>query len=133
MAETLSSTALAYLKAIHESGGAEEYVPTRTVAARLGRQVASTAAMVRRLADAGHVDYEPHAVVRLTPSGLAEATRLARRLLLLESFLARTLGLGRDEARAEAEALLHTTSPRLERAVEDFLRESAGRPADAPG
>lgn len=133
MATLLSSTALIYVKAIHDAGGAQRHVSTRTVAARLGRQTGSVTGMVRRLASAGCIDYQPHAGVRLTSRGLAEATRLDRRLRLLESFLAGTLGLGRDEARAEAEAILHATSPRLERALEEYLGESDDRPFDPPG
>ena len=133
MPRGVTQTVLAYVKAIHDEGGARQRVRAGVIAARLGRQVASVNGMVRRLVERGWIDHEPRSGVRFTPDGLAEARRAARRLRLLEGFLTAALGFGPAEARAEADALLHATSARLERALADYLSESAEDPPDKLG
>src|SRR5439155_9827568 len=69
---------------------------------------------------------------RLTPVGLAEARRVIRRHRLMELFLTRVLGLDWSEVDAEAEALEHAISPRLEQAIASHLGEPLEDPHGHP-
>ncbi|MBX9627635.1 MAG: metal-dependent transcriptional regulator [Gemmataceae bacterium] len=125
-----------YLKAIHDAGGADERVATRAITARLGVQAPSVTNMLRRLADAGWIEYEPHRGARLTAKGLAEARRVVRRHQLVECFLVTALGYDLAEVHPDAEVLEHAISPRLERALAEYLGEPVegpfGHPIPAP-
>src|SRR5258708_11007481 len=100
-----------YLKAIHRLGGAEEMVSPVDIAARLGVRAPSVTGMLKRLAEAGWIRYEPGRGARLTPRGVTEARRVIRRHRLVELFLTRVLGLDWSEVDAQAEALEHALSP----------------------
>src|SRR5262245_13367745 len=88
-----------YLKAIHALNGAEGVVSPADIAARLGVRAPSVTGMLKRLADAGWIDYEPRVTggARLTPAGVVEARRVIRRHRLVELFLTRVLGLDWSE------------------------------------
>jgi DtxR family Mn-dependent transcriptional regulator len=121
-----------YLKAIHSEGGDERRVFPGDLAARLQVRAPSVTGMLKRLADAGWIDYEPGQGARLTPAGVAEARRVIRRHRLVELFLARVLGLDWSEVDAEAEALEHAISPRLEQAIAAHLGEPVEDPHGHP-
>jgi DtxR family Mn-dependent transcriptional regulator len=112
-----------YLKAIHSRGGADGPVSPAQIAEELDVRAPSVTGMLKRLADAGWIDYRPGQPVRLTPAGIAEARRVIRRHRLVELFLTRVLGLDWSEVDAEAEALEHAISPRLEQAIALHLGE----------
>jgi DtxR family Mn-dependent transcriptional regulator len=121
-----------YLKAIHRLGGAEAAVSPVQIAARLGVRAPSVTGMLKRLAEAGWIDYEPHRGARLTEQGISEARRVIRRHRLVELFLTRVLGLDWSEVDAEAEALEHAISPRLEQALAAHLGEPLEDPHGHP-
>lgn len=121
-----------YLKAIHQLGGAERQVSPMRIAELLEVRAPSVTGMLKRLHDAGWISYEPGSGGRLTEKGTVEARRVIRRHRLLELFLARVLGLDWSEVDAEAEALEHVVSPRLERAVAAYLGEPAEDPHGHP-
>ncbi len=121
-----------YLKAIHSLGGAEQMVTPLAIAARLQVRAPSVTGMLKRLADGGWIDYEPGCGARLTPRGIAEARRVIRRHRLVELLLTRVLGLDWSEVDAEAEALEHTISPRLEQAIAAHLGEPLEDPHGHP-
>jgi DtxR family transcriptional regulator, Mn-dependent transcriptional regulator len=121
-----------YLKAIHRLGGAEVMVSTIDIASRLGVRAPSVTGMLKRLAEAGWINYEPGKGARLTPEGLTEARRVVRRHRLVELFLHRVLGLDWSEIDAEAEALEHAISPRLEQAIAAHLGEPLEDPHGHP-
>ena len=123
MPQRLTKAVEDYLKAIHHLGGAEQPVATVDIARRLQFKAPSVTGMLRRLAGAGWVKYEAGRGVRLTPAGLREARRVVRRHCLVELFLHRVLGLDWSEVDAEAEALEHAISPRLEQAIARHLGE----------
>src|SRR5713101_1762215 len=106
-----------YLKTIHRLGGAAEMVSPNDIAARLGVRGPSVTGMLKRLAESGWITYEPGHGAKLTERGLTEALRVIRRHRLVELFLTRVLGLDWSEVDAEAEALEHAISPRLEQAI----------------
>ena len=112
-----------YLKAIHGLGGAEHVVSPIDIAARLGVRAPSVTGMLKRLAESKWITYESGHGARLTERGLAEARRVIRRHRLVELFLNRVLGLDWSEVDAEAEALEHAISPRLEQAMAAHLGE----------
>ncbi len=121
-----------YLKAIHRLGGAEHQVTPAEIAARLQVRAPSVTGMLKRLAEAGWIAYEPGSGARLTELGVAEARRVIRRHRLVELFLTRVLGLDWSEVDAEAEALEHAISPRLEQALAAHLGEPLEDPHGHP-
>lgn len=112
-----------YLKAIHSLGGAENTVTPVAIADRLQVRAPSVTGMLKRLAEAGWISYESGHGAQLTALGVAEARRVIRRHRLVELFLTRVLGLDWSEVDAEAEALEHAISPRLEQAIAAHLGE----------
>jgi DtxR family Mn-dependent transcriptional regulator len=112
-----------YLKAIHRLGGADGMVSTADIAGLLGVRAPSVTGMLKRLGESGYITYESGTGARLSPTGLAEALRVIRRHRLVETFLTKVLGLDWSEVDAEAEALEHTISPRLEAAIAAYLGE----------
>src|SRR5437667_3222640 len=121
-----------YLKAIHSLGGAEETVSPVDIAARLGVRAPSVTGMLKRLAEAHWISYESGYGARLTDAGITEARRVIRRHRLVELFLTRVLGLDWSEVDAEAEALEHAISPRLEQAIAAHLGEPLEDPHGHP-
>ena len=121
-----------YLKAIHSLGGAESVVPPVDIAARLNVRAPSVTGMLKRLAEANWITYEAGQGARLTPRGIAEARRVIRRHRLVELFLTKVLGLDWSEVDAEAEALEHAISPRLEQAIAAHLGEPLEDPHGHP-
>jgi DtxR family Mn-dependent transcriptional regulator len=132
MAAQPTSAVQDYLKAIHRLGGGEQLVPPADIAVRLGVRAPSVTGMLKRLAEAGWIDYEPGTGARLTERGLSEARRVIRRHRLVELFLHRVLGLDWSEVDAEAEALEHAISPRLEQALAAHLGEPLEDPHGHP-
>jgi DtxR family Mn-dependent transcriptional regulator len=123
-----------YLKAIHSLGGAERIVLPAAIAERLGVRAPSVTGMLKRLKDAGWITYEPaeRSGAQLTAEGIQEARRVIRRHRLVELFLHRVLGLDWSEVDAEAEALEHAISPRLEQAIAAHLGEPLEDPHGHP-
>lgn len=132
MADQPSRAVEDYLKAIHALEGAERVVSPQAIADRLQVRAPSVTGMLKRLADHGWVAYEPGCGARLTPAGIAEARRVIRRHRLVELFLTRVLGLDWSEVDAEAEALEHAISPRLELALAAHLDEPLEDPHGHP-
>jgi DtxR family Mn-dependent transcriptional regulator len=132
MAEQPSRAVQDYLKAIHRLGGVDGTVWPVDLAERLQVRAASVTGMLKRLAEGGWIDYEPGRGARLTPQGVAEARRVIRRHRLVELFLTRVLGLDWSEVDAEAEALEHAISPRLEKAIAAHLGEPLEDPHGHP-
>jgi DtxR family Mn-dependent transcriptional regulator len=121
-----------YLKAIHRLGGADDFVEPNRIAEALGVKAPSVIGMLKRLADAGWIEYPPRTGAKLSASGLAEALRVIRRHRLVELFLTQVLKLDWSEVDAEAEALEHAISPRLEQALADYLGEPHEDPHGHP-
>src|SRR3954447_23911350 len=128
MAEQPTRAVQDYLKALHSLGGVEQLVSPMELATRLQVRAASVTGMLKRLAEGGWISYEPGRGARLTAEGLVEARRVVRRHRLVELFLTRVLGLDWSEVDAEAEALEHAISPRLEQALAAHL----GEPVEDP-
>lgn len=121
-----------YLKAIHSLGGTDKTVSPMDLADWLKVRAASVTGMLKRLGEAGWIDYEPGRGAKLTASGVVEARRVIRRHRLMELFLTQVLGLDWSEVDTEAEALEHAISPRLEQAIADYLGEPHEDPHGHP-
>jgi DtxR family Mn-dependent transcriptional regulator len=132
MADQLSPAVQDYLKVIHGLNGAEERVLPHRIAERLQVRAPSVTGMLKRLVDAGWIDYAPGQGAVLTAAGVTEARRVIRRHRLVELFLTRVLGLDWSEVDAEAEALEHAISPRLEQAIAAHLGEPLEDPHGHP-
>jgi DtxR family transcriptional regulator, Mn-dependent transcriptional regulator len=132
MTAPLSPAVEDYLKAIHALGGAERVVSPNEIAGALEVRAPSVTGMLKRLAKDGFVTYEPGDGARLNDRGLGEARRVIRRHRLVELFLTRVLGLDWSEVDAEAEALEHAISPRLEAALAAHLGEPLEDPHGHP-
>lgn len=132
MPERITAAVQDYLKTIHSLGGADQVVSPVDIAARLGVKAPSVTGMLKRLAEAGLIRYESGHGARLTQAGIAQARRVIRRHRLVELFLTRVLGLDWSEVDAEADALEHAISPRLEQAIAAHLGEPLEDPHGHP-
>lgn len=121
-----------YLKSIHRLGGADGFVEPNEIAKELGVKAPSVTGMLKRLGDAGWIEYAPGTGAKLAATGRAEALRVIRRHRLVELFLTQVLKLDWSEVDAEAEALEHAISPRLEQAIADYLGEPHEDPHGHP-
>lgn len=99
----------------------ERPVPMGRVAKAVGVTPGSATSMMKTLADAELVDYEPRVGVRLSKSGRRLALRVLRRARLIEYFLVKTLDLDWTEINDEAEELEHVISDRVLDALDGFL------------
>src|SRR5438034_298483 len=78
-------------------------------------------AMVKTLAEAGLVDYEPRGGVRLSGKGEKLALHVLRRHRLVELFLVEVLGLDWSEVDPEAEELEHAISDKVMERIDWLL------------
>jgi DtxR family Mn-dependent transcriptional regulator len=88
----------------------------------------SVSAMIKRLETVEFLERRKGSGLRLTAEGERAALRVVRRHRLLETFLARALGMTWDEVHAEAELLEHALSEALEERIDIAL----GRPTHDP-
>ncbi|HZZ78090.1 MAG TPA: metal-dependent transcriptional regulator [Gemmataceae bacterium] len=132
MNDQISPAVQDYLKAIHSLGGAEHIVTPNDIASRLQVKAPSVTGMLKRLESAGLITYGIGQGAQLTETGIAQARRVIRRHRLVELFLTRVLGLDWSEVDAEADALEHAISPRLEQAIAAHLGEPLEDPHGHP-
>ena len=127
-----SSTVENYLKAIYQGQIAlargNRLVPMGQVALALGVAPGTATTMVKALADAALVEYEPYSGVRLTAAGEKLAGLVLRRHRLVELFLVQVMGMSWAEVHDEAEQLEHVVSERLIERIDDML----GHPTHDP-
>lgn len=118
-----SRTVEDYIKQIYQ-----EQPPVEGQLLSLGRLAAAmevvpgtVTTMVKALAEAGLVSYEPRQGVRLTAAGEKLALHVLRRHRLLELFLVQVLKFDWSEVHAEAEELEHAVSDRLLERIDELL------------
>jgi DtxR family Mn-dependent transcriptional regulator len=129
-----TSTVEDYLKRIllEEQRGPGERVTTGRIAAAIGVAPGTVTAMVKTLTEAGLVEYEPYAGVRLTESGRKLATHVLRRHRLVELFLVEIMGMSWSEVHPEAEVLEHAVSERLIERIDAMLGHPSVDPHGDP-
>jgi DtxR family Mn-dependent transcriptional regulator len=132
MSDAITPAVQDYLKAIHSLGGAEKMVSPIDIASRLKVKAPSVTGMLKRLEAAGLIAYGVGQGAQLSAEGVAQARRVIRRHRLVELFLTRVLGLDWSEVDAEADALEHAISPRLEQAIAAHLGEPIEDPHGHP-
>jgi DtxR family Mn-dependent transcriptional regulator len=127
-----SSTVEDYVKQIYleqlASGEGGALVSMGRLAAAMGVVPGTATAMVKALADAGLVEYEPRGGARLTRGGERLALHVLRRHRLVELFLVKVLGLDWSEVHDEAEELEHAISDKVLERIDVAL----GRPSVDP-
>jgi DtxR family transcriptional regulator, Mn-dependent transcriptional regulator len=120
-----SSTVENYLKVIHlqqlKLSEPDVLVGMGQLAFAMGVTPGTATTMVKALAEAGLVHYEPYAGVRLLPAGERLAGLVIRRHRLVELFLVRVMGMNWDEVHEEAEKLEHVVSERLIERMDEML------------
>ena len=119
-----SSTVENYLKAIYVAEGqltSQRLVPMGQLASTLGVAPGTATTMVKALAEAGLVVYEPYSGVKLTEAGERLAARVLRRHRLMELFLVQIIGMKWDEVHDDAERLEHVVSDRLVERIDEML------------
>jgi len=120
-----------YVKQIYlaqQDGEAGELVSMGRLAAAMGVVPGTVTTMIKALADAGLVSYEPRGGARLTAGGERLALHVLRRHRLVELFLVRVLGLDWSEVHDEAEELEHAISDKVLERIDAAL----GRPSVDP-
>ncbi len=117
-----------YLRAIYDLGRGGRPVATTVLAERLAAAPASVTGMLKKLDGEGLVAHARYAGVRLTPAGERVALEVMRHHRLIETFLARSLGIGWDQVHDEAHRLEHHISE----ALEDRMAEVLGHPTRDP-
>jgi len=121
-----SRTVEDYLKALyaeqqHGGGDEEGLVAMGALAAAMNVAPGTATAMVKTLADAGLVDYEPRGGVKLSNKGEKLALHVLRRHRLVEQFLVQVLGLDWSEVDVEAEELEHAISDKVLARIDQIL------------
>jgi len=115
MTQPPTATVEDYIKRIYmlqqQQGG--ERVAMGTLAEAINVVPGTATAMVKKLADADYVTYEPYSGVTLTDTGRQLALDVLRRHRLIELFLVDVLGLDWSEVHDEAEHLEHAISEKL--------------------
>ena len=114
-----------YLRQIYKEqeklGPGEHLVSVGQVAATMGVAPGTATAMVKTLADAQLISYEPRRGVWLTEPGTKLALQVVRRHRLAELFLVEVLGLDWSEVDAEAEELEHAISDKVLERIDAYL------------
>ena len=115
MTQPASSTVEDYIKRIYmlQQQHGDELVSMGTLAEAIDVVPGTATAMVKKLAEADYVTYEPYGGVTLTDQGRQLALHVLRRHRLVELFLVDVLGLDWSEVHDEAEHLEHAISDKL--------------------
>jgi DtxR family Mn-dependent transcriptional regulator len=108
--------------------GEEQLIPMGRLAELMAVVPGTATSMVKTLAEARLVEYEPRSGVRQTPQGRALALRVLRRHRIIEAFLVEMLGMDWSEVHDEAEELEHVVSDKVLERLDQVL----GRPSVDP-
>ncbi|OHD20685.1 MAG: hypothetical protein A2Y38_15365 [Spirochaetes bacterium GWB1_59_5] len=103
-----------YLKAVYRLEQAGLPAQTKRICEELdGIKSASVSAMLKRLADAGLLEYTPYQGVTLTSKGRRISLAVLRKHRILELFLVLEMGYSWEDVHEEAENLEHHASDKL--------------------
>ena len=123
-----------YVKAIFKicRQDGNELATTGRLAIALDVSPGTVTSMLKALSESGLATYTPYEGVRLTDTGQNLALEILRRHRLIESFLAKVLGMTWDEVHEDAEQLEHSVSPRLIERIDEFLGHPMSDPHGDP-
>ena len=102
-----------YLKTIYELEQTGAPAQTSAIADALDVAAPSVSGMIKRLSEAGLLEYVPYHGVQLTGEGRRAALGMVRRHRILETYLTSNLGYDWDSVHEEAERLEHAVSEEL--------------------
>ena len=110
-----SATVENYLKQLYleQQRSPDDLVSMGKLAIAMNVVPGTATSMIKALAEAGLVEYEPRGGTRLTRGGEQLALHVLRRHRLVELFLVKSLGLDWSEVHAEAEELEHAISDKV--------------------
>lgn len=109
-----------------------EPVPLAQLAMELNVQPVSANQMIKKLEEAGKVNYTPYKGVELSPTGRTEAARILRHRRLWEVFLAENLGFTPSEADEIACRLEHVVSDEVAERLSSYLGSPGASPQGKP-
>lgn len=123
-----------YLRAIMtlDEDRAKHPRPMGEIAAELGVGGSAVTRLLKKLAEAGLIDYRPNRSVRLTDAGRQIAVRELRRVRLLKAFLMTILNIDGSEIDADAERLAEVVSKQLIARINDHLKHPSYDPHGDP-
>jgi DtxR family transcriptional regulator, Mn-dependent transcriptional regulator len=123
-----------YLKQLYleQQHAPDELVSMGKLAAAMNVVPGTATSMIKALAEAGLVDYEPRGGTRLTRGGEQLALHVLRRHRLVELFLVKVLGLDWSEVHAEAEELEHAISDKVLERIDAALGHPSVDPHGDP-
>ena len=129
-----SSTVENYLKQIYleQQPLDGELLPMGRLATAMNVTPGTATTMIKALAEANLVTYEPRTGVRLTKPGEQLALHVLRRHRLLELFLVKVLGLDWSEVHDEAEHLEHAISDKVLERIDALLDHPSADPHGDP-
>lgn len=128
----LSSSQENYLKAIYKLEVGDGIATNQSLAALVEATPASVTNMLRKLTEAGWVEYRAYQGATLTPSGRNEAVTLVRKHRLWEVFLVEKLHYDWDAVHSLAEELEHIGGEELINRLDAFLEHPAYDPHGDP-
>lgn len=132
MTTSLSRSVEDYLKAIYGIAERQGHAATTEIAEKLELTPASVTGMVKKLAEAGHLEHVPYHGVRLTGSGRRAALAVMRRHRIIETYLITKLGYDWATVHVEAERLEHAASDDLIERMAFALGQPRYDPHGAP-
>src|SRR5688572_29494314 len=135
-----SSTVENYLKQIYleqqalrdREGDTHGLVSMGRLAGAMAVTPGTATSMIKALAEANLVAYEPRSGVRLTHAGEQLALHVLRRHRLVELFLVKVLGLDWSEVHDEAEHLEHAISDKVIERIDALLGHPSVDPHGDP-
>jgi len=129
-----SSTVENYLKQIYleQQPLGAHLVPMGRLASAMAVTPGTATTMIKALAEANLVTYEPRSGVRLTKAGEQLALHVLRRHRLVELFLVKVLGLDWSEVHDEAEHLEHAVSDKVLERIDAILGHPSVDPHGDP-
>jgi DtxR family transcriptional regulator, Mn-dependent transcriptional regulator len=119
--EPLTESIQHYLREIYKLQNEEAKASVSSLASRLNVSKPSASAMVKKLAALDLARHERYRSVELTDAGERVAIEVIRHHLLLEPYLAETLGVDVDAVHDEADRLEHVLSEELEARIDKAL------------
>ena len=119
----MSITTENYLKSIFTiaQSAADQLVGLGDIAQALDVTPGTVTTMMKSLAKAGLVEYQPRAGVLLTEEGRRQALNVIRRHRLIELFLVEVLNMDWADVHEEAEVLEHSMSDALISRIDEML------------
>lgn len=119
--KSLSRSMEDYLETIFHLTQDRGFARVKDIASRMNVHMPSVTGALQTLSGRGLVNYEPYAVVTLTPRGEVVARQLVRTHVALKTFLTRILGLPDSQADDDACRMEHAISDKTLNRLIDFI------------